>query len=225
MPRYPKEISDFMQEYGVRDNEVWQVPGGKSYAVKHSALERIAAEKRISFKPPQVLEADTSAKVVAMLVTANMGDQEVWSIGEAAPGNNKNAYVWSMAEKRGKDRCILKLLSIHGIIYSAEELDNQERDDTPRQDDYEAPGEPDPFPVNPDVDRKSAHFIKKNRPNEWPEIVGKFRDAKSPDELKQIAGGKYVQEMTKDWPVGFLDELRGEYQACMDAFKVKAAAE
>ena len=183
MARYPKEIADFMQEYGVRDNEVWQVPGGKSYAVKHSALERIAAEKRISFKPPQVLEADTSAKVVAMLVTASMGDQEVWSIGEAAPGNNKNAYVWSMAEKRGKDRCILKLLSIHGIIYSAEDLDNQERDDTPRQDAYEAPGEPPPTGEVVPSTRYEKHVTEGlsrvpsgSRPAGWEDAVAIMKD-------------------------------------------------
>ena len=88
-------------------------------------------------------------------------------------------------------------------------------------DEYEAPGEPDPFPVDPDVDRKSAHYIKKNRPNEWPEVVSKFREANSPKELTAIAASEYVQDMTKDWPVGFLDELRNEYRTCMDVLKTR----
>jgi len=92
-------------------------------------------------------------------------------------------------------------------------------------DEYEAPGEPEVFPADPDVDRKSAHHIKKNRPNDWSEVVSKLRSATSPDELKAVAGSKYVEEMTKDWPVGFLDELRSEYRSCMDALKTRTYPE
>ncbi len=33
------------------------------------------------------------------------------------------AYVYAMAEKRGKDRVILKLIELHGLVYSEEEAD------------------------------------------------------------------------------------------------------
>lgn len=91
-------------------------------------------------------------------------------------------------------------------------------------DEYEAPGEPEVFPVDPSVDRKSAHAIKKERPNDWHEVVSKLRDAKTPDELKKVAGSKYVEDMTRDWPVGFLDQLRDEYRACMAALTQPAPA-
>ena len=44
-------------------------------------------------------------------------------MGEASPKNNKNAYPWAMAEKRAKDRVILKLIGLHGLVYSEQEAD------------------------------------------------------------------------------------------------------
>lgn len=214
MARYPDHIREFMKTYAIVDSEVWPVPGGKSYAIKHSALERIAAQKNITFLPPQIVEGSTADKVVTLVIYARMGEQEVWSFGEASPSNNKNAYVWSMAEKRGKDRCILKLLSIHGILYSSEELDNTERDATPA---YEPPGEPDPFPDNPTVERKSAYAIKRDRPNDWGNAVSAFRLCKSLEELRKCAESDYIQNMIADWPIGFKDQLRDEYNVCKDA--------
>ena len=52
-----------------------------------------------------------------------------WSIGEALVGVNyrvsgkQAAYVYAMAEKRAKDRVILKLIELHGLVYSEEEAD------------------------------------------------------------------------------------------------------
>jgi hypothetical protein len=58
-----------------------------------------------------------------------MGDRVEWSIGEALIGVNyrvsgkQAAYVYAMAEKRAKDRVILKLIELHGYVYSEEEAD------------------------------------------------------------------------------------------------------
>ena len=52
-----------------------------------------------------------------------MKDASEWSIGEASPYNNKNAYPFAMAEKRAKDRVILKLVGLHGDVYSQDEAD------------------------------------------------------------------------------------------------------
>jgi hypothetical protein len=118
------KILKFMETYKVDSDEVWEVRAGGAWAIKHSALERVAAEAGITFEIPQFAEKDGSNKTVAMLIVGKMGDRTEWSIGEAAPGNNKNAYPYAMAEKRGKDRVILKLLNSHGTIYSEEEADD-----------------------------------------------------------------------------------------------------
>ena len=49
---------------------------------------------------------------------------EAWSIGEVAPNNCKNAYPFAMAEKRAKDRVILKLAGLHGYVYSEDEAED-----------------------------------------------------------------------------------------------------
>jgi hypothetical protein len=124
MARLPDDIRDFMKAHGVREDEVWPVPGGKAFAVKHKALERIAADKGISFDPPQIIEANGPEKCAALCVTGRINGRAEWSIGEAAPANNKNQYPFAMAEKRAKDRVILKLLSTGAALYSEDEADD-----------------------------------------------------------------------------------------------------
>lgn len=101
---------------------IWNCHG--TWIAYHAALEEIARKAMIRFDPPMVLEADGSNKVAAICVTGHMGEATEWSIGESAPGNNKNAYPFAMAEKRAKDRVILKLIGLHGAVYSEEEADD-----------------------------------------------------------------------------------------------------
>ena len=124
MPTIPEHVRKFMSEYGVPQDEIWPLPGGRSYAIKHAALERIANKHAITFDPPHIVEADGANGVATLLVTARMGAAVTWTFGEASPKNNKNAYCFAMAEKRAKDRCVLKLLDTHGAIYSEDEADD-----------------------------------------------------------------------------------------------------
>lgn len=99
----------------------WDCHG--TWVVLHKALERVATKAKVSFDPPQVLTVDAANKTVAICVTGTMDGRSEWSIGEAAPYNNKNAYPFAMAEKRAKDRVILKLVGLHGLLYSEDEAD------------------------------------------------------------------------------------------------------
>jgi hypothetical protein len=123
MASLPKNIQDFMADYGIDSDEIWQVHG-TSWVIKHKALERVAAEKNIQFEAPRFVETNAADKIVVLCVTGKMGERSEWSMGEAAPYNNKNSYPYAMAEKRAKDRVILKLLNTHGVIYSEEEADD-----------------------------------------------------------------------------------------------------
>jgi hypothetical protein len=131
MSRFPKEIADFMEKFSVGADEVWPVPGGKAYAVKHKALERIAIAQKITFERPAVIGCDLVEKSMVVCVFGKMGEREEWTFGEASPGNNKNQYFAAMTEKRAKDRVILKLLSAHGDLYSEDEADDFKQ--APRQ--------------------------------------------------------------------------------------------
>jgi hypothetical protein len=129
-----KQIADILSTYGepIAGN-IWRVQG--QAVIYHKALERIAAQAKITFDPPTVLRAERDEAV--LLVTGRMktgeagqmGDRAEWSIGEALVNVNyrvsgrQAAYVYAMAEKRAKDRVILKLIGLHGLLYSEEEAD------------------------------------------------------------------------------------------------------
>ena len=63
--------------------------------------------------------------MVAIKCTASLGKAKVITYGEATPKNNKNGYPYAMAEKRAVDRAILKLIGIHGFVYSDDEVDDK----------------------------------------------------------------------------------------------------
>jgi len=106
------------------DRALWLHKQSGKLIIKHYALERIATEKGIKFDPPLVIESDIVNKGIAVSVTAHLEEKTEWSIGEAAPYNNVMNYPYAMAEKRAKDRVILKLLDVHGQVYSQEEADD-----------------------------------------------------------------------------------------------------
>ena len=121
-------IKKVLVEHGETWNTgtVWRVQG--TAVISHKALERIAARAGIRFDKPDVLRAERDEAV--MLVVGRRGDLTEWSVGECVINQNyrvsgkQAAYPWAMAEKRAKDRVILKLLALHGIAYSEEEADD-----------------------------------------------------------------------------------------------------
>lgn len=123
-------IQDILAKYGedVR-SATWKVQSAT--VIYHRAIERIAAKAGIRFDPPQILRAERDEAVI--LVTGRLGDMTVWSIGEAMVNVNyrvsgkQAAYVWAMAEKRAVDRVVLKLIGLHGIVYSENEADEFKR--------------------------------------------------------------------------------------------------
>ena len=96
----------------------------------HKFLEKVAQRAGIFFDEPKVMNCTENE--VALYVRGVMKQDEAWSIGEASPKNCKNDYRWAMAEKRAKDRVILKLLGIAGDMYSEEEAD-EFKEKTPAQ--------------------------------------------------------------------------------------------
>ena len=100
-----------------------------SYIAKHKYLEIVAAKAGIEWLPPVPLENDGVRKNVALIIYGKLDDRTEWSIGEASEHNyktygNMDSYPYAMAEKRGKDRVILKILGLHGFVYSEEEADD-----------------------------------------------------------------------------------------------------
>lgn len=115
-------IADILNSFGFGPDACWDCHG--TWVVYHKVLEQIAAKASIVFDAPQIIEANSTAGIVAVCVTGRRGDKSEWSFGEAAPKNNKTAYPYAMSEKRAKDRVILKLIGLHGLAYSEEEADD-----------------------------------------------------------------------------------------------------
>jgi hypothetical protein len=132
-----QEIRELFQKHKIslsRD-DVWEVQGNP--VVKHQALERLSSALRIIWHKPEILRAERDEAV--LIVTGNLpsGPSE-WSIGEAVIGQNLLArnktaiYPYAMAEKRAKDRVILKLAGLYGS-HSDEEADDFRQEAKPEE--------------------------------------------------------------------------------------------
>jgi len=123
MPKpLPEKLSKLIKEAGLTEKQAtWDCHG--TPVVLHKACEKIAAMHDIVFDTPKIIESMAEKKICVVMVTGHMKDKSEWSIGEAAPYNNKNTYPFAMAEKRAKDRVILKLMGLHGDVYSQSEAD------------------------------------------------------------------------------------------------------
>ena len=130
----PKIVKELLQELNIYDQtHIWQHKQSKQYIIKHMALEKIATHKKIVFDMPQIIEADSKNEIAVVCVKGKMGNAEEWSIGEASPKNNFNPYCFAMAEKRAKDRVILKLIGLHGEVYSSAEMMEEEPKEQPKE--------------------------------------------------------------------------------------------
>lgn len=123
MSKLPQALIDIFKEIGLtKEQATWDCHG--TPVALHKALEQVAAHQGITFDPPVMIEANAEKKTVVMQVSGRLGDNVEWSVGEATTYNNKNSYPYAMAEKRAKDRVILKLIGVAGFVYSEDEADD-----------------------------------------------------------------------------------------------------
>ena len=100
-----------------------------NWILTHNAVTKIAHMERIKLvKIESIYQSETSCR---FLITMIKEDEEgvviasVTSVGEADTRNSKNNYYGSMAEKRGIDRCVLKLIKAFEYgVYSEVEADD-----------------------------------------------------------------------------------------------------
>ena len=207
----PKKLDqtllDILTKYGERpEDALWDCHG--TWVAYHKAIERIAAKAEIAFDMPVVVEGNANAKIVSIIVKGRMGDnedyREEWSFGEASPSNNKNAYPYAMAEKRAKDRVVLKLIGLHGLVYSEEETDDFK------------PGQPEP-----QEPPKSSASLK--RDGAWEALKGElesdFADCHSIVALNKLRETYRDKAKAQRWPPAWLSALKDEFDQQEDALK------
>lgn len=195
MGKPSKAVLDFMEQYQVASDEIWEVHGS-TWVVKHKALERVAAEQGIVFEEPKYLpDSDVKQGFVTILVSAVREGRREWSFGEAGPKNNKNSYPVAMAEKRGKDRVILKLLNSHGALYSEAEFDAEE---------------------------KPARLAKKDAKGVYTKLQEEMRSCSTRETLKEwgAANKDRINVLPEEWE----DTLRLQYEEHLADLRQKEAA-
>lgn len=196
-----KKISEVLAKFGEpMAGNVWRVQG--TVVIYHKALERIAAQARIQFDPPTIVRAERDEAVI--LVTGRMGERTEWSIGEALIGVNyrvtgkQAAYVYAMAEKRAKDRVILKLIELHGLVYSEEEADEFRNSRPVQAEQHGESGHPDRTQVE----------VAGAEGGVEAELKQKITKAKSINAVTDLMLHPDTQRILNDLPEGLRDEIR-----------------
>ena len=114
-------VKEILEELKFNPSEcLWEKHGAT--CMKHRYIEIAGQEKGVVIENLDEVEKNSAEGVVAIKCTASLGKAKVITYGEATPKNNKNGYPYAMAEKRAVDRAILKLIGIHGFVYSDDEV-------------------------------------------------------------------------------------------------------
>jgi hypothetical protein len=164
MKKISPHVKKLIDKHGLGDDSVWDCHG--TPVLLHRACEEIAAKLDIRFEEPNIIHCDAVKKECVLIVKGSImkGESEVeeWSFGEAMPYNLKNNYPFAMAEKRAKDRVILKLAGLHGV-YSEDEADDFKeslRDGTAVPIITQPPKTPTQVPDLPRSDSKPAWVVQ-----------------------------------------------------------------
>ena len=116
------QIKDLAEKYELSkepDVDFWKHQQSGQWILTHNAVEKIAIMEKIEIKDIKILNSEVD--LVRMLITMrNDKAKEVTSIGEADRKNCRSQYLGCMAEKRGIDRCVLKLISAYQYGISSE---------------------------------------------------------------------------------------------------------
>lgn len=188
--------------YGLEHSDFWQIPQNKQWVCKHAALEVVATKAGIEWMPPQIIEAATADGIAVLAVSGKMGDRTEWATGEASPKNNKNSYPWAMAEKRAKDRVVLKLAGIHGLVYSEDEMPPGVLDED--------------RPLNLPKPKSSAE-LKRN--GSWEEFRRELEECDTLVKLDKFRAAWREKAIAENWNATFKATARDEIEAQEERIK------
>jgi hypothetical protein len=119
-------IKEFFKKYTflskAKDVDYWELHG--NYILKHDAVTKIANYEKIELVNIEtILSTDTSVRF--LITMKDRKGKQVTTVGEASKSNCKNMYYGAMAEKRGIDRAVLKLINAYEYgFYSEAESDD-----------------------------------------------------------------------------------------------------
>ena len=121
-------IADLGKKYKLDGKvDVWKCHD--NWILTHDACSKIAIIENIKLsKIEPIYQSETSCRFLITMVKEDKDGvvlDSVTSVGEADSKNSKNNYYGSMAEKRGIDSCVLKLINAYEYgVYSEVEADD-----------------------------------------------------------------------------------------------------
>tara|TARA_Y100000593_G_C4236978_1_gene300103 strand:+ start:285 stop:923 length:639 start_codon:yes stop_codon:yes gene_type:complete len=124
-------IEEIKKGYGLKDDvDFWYHTQSKKYIIKHDAVEKIANIESIRIIKIECLTSTET--LVRFLVSMGKLDKDgkilnaVTTVGEADTSNCRlqGMYLGCMAEKRGVDRAVLKIMGLYDIAMSEDESDS-----------------------------------------------------------------------------------------------------
>ena len=115
-------IKDIQVKYNLKLDDFWEHKQSKSWILTHDACTKIGNQEGIELIDINVINSEPD--LVRILVTMKKGSLSITTFGEADRKNCFNNFLAMMAEKRGRDRGILKLINAYEYgVYSEIEAD------------------------------------------------------------------------------------------------------
>ena len=115
-------IKDIQKKYNLNKDDFWEHKQSKSWILTHDACTKVGNQEGIELVDINVVNSEPD--LVRILVTMKKGKVSITTFGEADRKNCFNPYLGAMAEKRGIDRAILKLINAYEYgVYSEVEAD------------------------------------------------------------------------------------------------------
>ena len=111
-------IKELAKKYGLIEGDFWNHKQSGQWILTHDAVEKIATIEGIMLVNNETLNSEKD--LVRFLITMAKGDVTITSVGEADDKNCFSGYKGCMAEKRGVDRCVLKLINAYEYGISSE---------------------------------------------------------------------------------------------------------
>ena len=133
MLNIPNQIIKVAEKYNLKlpndrkdmTGDVWCI--GNNFILKHDALTKIAKNEGVVFHKPEVhiIYNDKHIFGVEMYGEAELDGYKIWTTADSTTQNTMAKYYFNMAEKRLRDRQVLKLLDLYEYgLYSDVEADD-----------------------------------------------------------------------------------------------------
>ena len=128
------KLKELAERYGLGQDDFWQLPqNNRVHILTHDACEKIASIEGVRYEKPEWLSKGEGGVWAVQASGYKSDDPEniLWTTGEASKQNCTAKYLVNMAEKRAKDRLVLKLIKAYEYgIKSEEEADEFKKPDT-----------------------------------------------------------------------------------------------